>query len=146
MSRFPPARRILFCAKPLVTFEEARQGMSGDKAAGSSSAVVNEGVVKAANNPNSDEGDDRDWNFDDVPVDSQVDERASLRADFDVIREQCQASNLERLANENVLFGFALQNVSAVTERDVANLATYKAVKRAHVAEQPRLAQSASWA
>lgn len=108
-----PERRVLFCVKRLVTFDEVRQRMATDEAAGSSAVVV-EGAAVAAENPYPDEGDDGDWNFDDAPVDSQVDLRASLRADFDSICEQCRAASLEVPANANALFRFALQNVGAV--------------------------------
>lgn len=59
-------------------------------------------------------GDNGDWKFDDVPVDSHVDVRASLPADFIAICEQCRADNLEVPANANAVFGFVPKNLGAV--------------------------------
>lgn len=49
-------------------------------------------------------------------------------------------------ANANPLFGFALKNIGAVTERDTVNMARNDADGRARVAGPSRSAQAASWA
>lgn len=64
--------------------------------------------------------DDADWNSDDVSVDSHVDVRVTLQPDFDAIRKQCGVASLELPLNGNVMFGFTMQNVGAVAERDAA--------------------------
>lgn len=65
--------------------------------------------------PDDDDGDD--WDFDDVPVDSHVDVRASVCRDFDSNPEICRSASLAVLEDASGVFILVLQNINGTTGR-----------------------------
>lgn len=80
--------------------------------------------------PYPDENDDRDWDFDELWVDSYWDIRASLCEHFNAILKQWHSDNAAGPEDVHYVLSLPLQILSITTERKSASAANAQALER----------------
>lgn len=83
--------------------------------------------------PDNDYG--HDWDFADVPVDSQDAVCCSLRRNFDAICKLCRSANVAVLKDASTVLRLALQNLNAITERCSSASFKAKSLERVRIIE-----------